>query len=80
MLTWPPEQRAKAIGISIHGDEGTGKRNRSVLILSWSSLAVSDVAMRSKYPFCAPCPVQQDTFRGLLFEDMFGVEASLFLA
>ena len=77
VLKWPPEQRAKAIAISIHGDEGTGKRSRSVLILSWSSMAVSDVAMRSKYPFCVPCPVQQDTFGRQLFQKTFGFEASL---
>ena len=52
--SWPEESRRKAIAISLHGDEGTGKRSKSVMILSWSPLAVHDAAMMSKYPFCAP--------------------------
>ncbi|CAE7600995.1 TY1B-DR3 [Symbiodinium necroappetens] len=50
--SWPEESRRKAIAISLHGDEGTGKRSKSVMILSWSPLAVHDAAMMSKYPFC----------------------------
>ena len=48
---WPESDRARAVAVSLHGDEGTGKRNRSTMIISWSPLAIHEPSMISKYPF-----------------------------
>ena len=53
VLDWSPEDRARAIAISLHGDEGQGKRGKSTMVLSWSPLAVHRPALLNKYPFCA---------------------------
>ena len=51
VLDWSPEDRARAVAISLHGDEGQGKRGKSTMILSWSPLAVHRPALMNKYPF-----------------------------
>ena len=43
------QHRARAAAISIHGDEGTGKRGKSLLVLSWSPVGLSGTD--HKYPF-----------------------------
>ena len=60
--SWSTEAKSKAIAISLHGDEGSGKRTKSIMILSWSPLAVHDASMLSKYPFAAPCPGRRKCF------------------
>ncbi|CAE7787569.1 unnamed protein product [Symbiodinium sp. CCMP2592] len=56
--SWPEEARQKAVAVSIHGDEGTGKRSKSILILSLSPLAIHrGDSMLQKFPFCVPWPV-----------------------
>ncbi|CAE7831362.1 Cpr [Symbiodinium necroappetens] len=59
VLDWSPEDRARAIAISLHGDEGQGKRGKSTMVLSWSPLAVHRPALLNKYPFCV---IQADHF------------------
>ena len=36
--------------MSFHGDEGQAKRQRSTLVLSWSSLAVHGKSELTKFP------------------------------
>ncbi|CAE7809893.1 ACAN [Symbiodinium sp. CCMP2592] len=58
--SWPEEARQKAVAVSIHGDEGTGKRSKSILILSLSPLAIHrGDSMLQKFPFCV---VRSDRF------------------
>lgn len=47
-----PEQRDKAVAAAFHGDEGQGKRNRNMLVLSWSSIGVHGRSEHTKLPFC----------------------------
>ena len=54
--SWPDHLKSRAIAVSIHGDEGVGKKNREIMILSWSSLAIHDIALHSKHLFAVPCP------------------------
>ena len=56
------ESKAKAFGISFHGDEGVGKRQRNILILSWSSLAVHVPSELTKFPFAVPLSCFQPLF------------------
>ena len=42
-------QRSRAAAISIHGDEGTAKRGKNLLVLSWSPVGLSGTD--HKYPF-----------------------------
>lgn len=49
-----PEDQRRCIAVSVHGDEGQAKRQRSTLVLSWSSLAVHGKSELTKFPFCAP--------------------------
>ena len=51
---WPEADRAKAVAVSLHGDERTGKRSRTTMIISWSPLAIHEPSMVSKYPFVVP--------------------------
>ena len=60
------ESKAKAFGISFHGDEGVGKRQRNILILSWSSLAVHGPSELTKFPFAVPLPCFQLLFMFLI--------------
>ena len=46
--------KARAYGITLHGDEGQGKRGRNVLVISWSPLGMTKESMYSKYPFAVP--------------------------
>ena len=45
------EDKAQAYAITIHGDEGSGKHGRSVLVLSWSPLGMTKDPMFCKFPF-----------------------------
>ena len=46
------QHRSNAIGVAVHGDEGQGKRDRSVLVLSWSSLPIRQPSvLHCKFPF-----------------------------
>ena len=49
-----PSLRKKAYGISLHGDEGQGKRGRNVMIMSWSPLGMTKETMYSKFPYLDP--------------------------
>ncbi|CAK9087137.1 unnamed protein product [Durusdinium trenchii] len=49
--SWPAEKRKRAIGIAAHGDEGQGKKDKSVLVLSWSSFGVHKRSTSCKFPF-----------------------------
>lgn len=51
MQSWPAEKRKRAIGIAAHGDEGQGKKDKSVLVLSWSSFGVHKRSTSCKFPF-----------------------------
>ena len=52
------EQQARARGLCLHGDEGQGKRERSVMLLSWSILGVrSPNVLHYKFPYAASWPV-----------------------
>ena len=51
---WCEEDRAKAIAVSVHGDEGSGKRGKQVLLISISSLGIHGESMYTKFPFCVP--------------------------
>ena len=58
MQSWPEEAMRKAVAVSIHGDEGTGKRSKSILTLSLSPLAIHrGDSMLQKFPYCVPGPV-----------------------
>ena len=48
------EEQRRCVAVSLHGDEGQAKRQRSTLVLSWSSLAVHGKSELTKFPFCAP--------------------------
>ena len=48
---WPEAARRKAIAVSLHGDEGTGKRCKNVLVMSISPLGCHREAQFQKYPF-----------------------------
>ena len=52
VLQLDPEQQDKAIAAAFHGDEGQGKRNRNMLVLSWSSIGVHGRSEHTKLPFC----------------------------
>ncbi|CAE7245702.1 unnamed protein product [Symbiodinium sp. CCMP2592] len=46
------DQKAKAHAIAVHGDEGQGKKQRSVLVLSWSCLGIRGKnVLHYKLPF-----------------------------
>ena len=49
------EDRKKSVACSFHGDEGQGKRSRNVLILSWSSIAITGPSEYCKFPFAVSC-------------------------
>ena len=53
MQEWQPEARKNAIGITVHGDEGQGKRGKNVLILSWSSMGVRGKSSHCRFPLTA---------------------------
>ena len=48
------DARSAAFAVAVHGDEGKGKRERAVLVISWSCLGVrsSDV-LHYKFPYVA---------------------------
>ena len=51
-----PEDRALAHPIWVHGDEGKGKRERSLFLLSWGTLGIrptSDIMM-FRFPYVDP--------------------------
>lgn len=48
------EEQKTCVAISFHKDEGQAKRQRSTLVLSWSSLAVHGKSELTKFPFVAP--------------------------
>ena len=48
---WPDADRASAVGIAFHGDEGQGKKNKNLLILSWSSMGVNKRSTHCRFPF-----------------------------
>ena len=52
---WCAEDRARAIAVSVHGDEGSGKRGQAVLLISISSLAIHGDSMYTKFPFVVSC-------------------------
>ena len=54
MTQWDDSFKKKAYGITLHGDEGQGKRGRNVMIISWSPLAITKETMYSKFPYCDP--------------------------
>ena len=54
MQEWDDAAKSKAYGITLHGDEGEGKRQRNVLVISWSPLGMTKEAMYSKYPYAVP--------------------------
>lgn len=56
VLEMDVSQQDKAVAISFHGDEGSGKRQKNVLILSWSSTAVHGKSELTKFPFAVPWP------------------------
>lgn len=57
---WSEEARSKAVAVSVHGDEGTGKRSKSVLVISFSPLAIHrGDSMLQKFPYCV---VRADRF------------------
>ena len=45
------QDKAKAVALSFHGDEGESKKQRPILILSWSSLGIHGEALKTKIPF-----------------------------
>lgn len=46
------EDKSKAHAIAVHGDEGQGKKQRSVLVVSWSCLGIrSKNVLHYKFPF-----------------------------
>ena len=45
------EDQQRSVACSFHGDEGQGKRSRNVLILSWSSIAMTGPSEYCKFPF-----------------------------
>ena len=50
---WPDERKARTVAVAWHGDEGQGKRNRSALVMSWSSLGVHRKSTHCWFPFAA---------------------------
>ena len=50
---WPADVRSATVGISVHGDEGQGKRDRSVLVISWSAVGISGKTFHCRFPFAA---------------------------
>ncbi len=50
------QAKSKSVAISFHGDEGVGKRQRNILILSWSSLAIHGPSELTKIPFAVSQP------------------------
>ena len=48
--TFTDLQRSRAVAVSLHGDEGTGKRSRSLLVLNWSPVALQGTD--HKFPIC----------------------------
>ena len=51
VLNEPASVQAHAVGATWHGDEGQGKRSKNLLVLSWSSIAVSGKSELTKFPF-----------------------------
>ena len=52
---WSDESKAKALAVALHGDEGTSKRSKSVLVVSISPLGIHrGDSLLQKYPFCVP--------------------------
>ena len=53
--TFDASARKSAIPIVLHGDEGHGKKDRSVLILNWHVLTVQTTSvLLRKFPIAAP--------------------------
>ena len=38
----------------MHGDEGQGKKNKNVLVLSWNSIGVKHRSTNCRFPFAVP--------------------------
>ena len=48
------EALKKALPVAVHGDEGQGKKERSVMLISWSVLGMRNKSvLMQKFPFCA---------------------------
>ena len=45
------KNKSTAMAVCFHGDEGSVKRARNVLVLSWSSIATHGPSERTKFPF-----------------------------
>ena len=52
--SWCERDRARAAVCALHGDEGEGKRQKNILILSFSPLATHGAHWRSKFVFADP--------------------------
>lgn len=48
---WSDEAKAAACGIMVHGDEGQGKKGRSVLVISWSTIGIGGKTYQCRFPF-----------------------------
>ena len=56
MQQFEEEQRGRACGFTLHGDEGEGKRKKPIMIMSFSPLGVHAAAWKNKFPTCVPWP------------------------
>ena len=51
VLSWSVGQQSRAVAVSFHGDEGQTKKQKNILVLSWSSLGVHGASDKTKFPF-----------------------------
>ena len=47
----PDAAKAASVAIMVHGDEGQGKRNKNVLVVSWSAMGIGNKTYQCRFPF-----------------------------
>lgn len=77
MQTMDTDAQAKAIGIGMHGDEGQGKGNKSVLILSWSSVGVHMRSTLCKFPYAVTYLWRLNSFDSFYVGFLFSSRATV---
>ena len=47
----PDAAKAASVAVMVHGDEGQGKKNKNVLVISWSAMGIGNKTYQCRFPF-----------------------------